>query len=101
MRPDEGPLGARRAAVDRLGEHLLADAGLAEQDDADVAGGDARDDLVQTAHPLVADDHARQGAALRSRASFSVSSDGQTTSRVEPRLMKSPTEIAVFCPGAS
>ena len=51
-----------RAAVDRLGEHLLADAGLAEEEHADVAGGD-RD--------------RRAGSSARIRASATTTSLGR------------------------
>ena len=41
---------ARRAAVDRLGQHLLADAGLAEDQHGERAAGDALGQRVERAH---------------------------------------------------
>ncbi len=63
---DEGALGAARAAVDLAGEHLLARAGLAQQQHVDVAGGDLVHHPVESGHLVVVDDEAlrRRGALL-------------------------------------
>ena len=56
---------ARRAIVDRPRHHLLADAGLAEQEHADRADRDPIDDAMQLLHGVVVDHEARSVAARR------------------------------------
>ena len=41
---------ARRREVERVGDDLLADAGLAEQQDGDVVARDVRDDVADRLH---------------------------------------------------
>src|SRR6185312_10976150 len=50
VQPEERSPRARRSAVDALGEHLLADAGLAEQQHVDVARRHARDQRLEPRH---------------------------------------------------
>ena len=46
----EGVARARRREVERVGDDLLADAGLAEQQDGDVVARDVRDDVADRLH---------------------------------------------------
>ena len=57
VEPDERVVAPGRAAMDPLGEHLLADAGLAGDQHGDLAARDALDQAMKDDHRLVADDN--------------------------------------------
>src|SRR5262249_49564017 len=61
---DERAVAPLRTRVDRFGDHLFADSGLAEKKHRDRARGHAIDDAIEIAHRRFRDDHLRAIARL-------------------------------------